>query len=55
MIAYSVIKAVISKRFSIGAMFFGVLLLWIGCFLTDTTFDFMGMLIGREHPPQGYT
>ena len=55
LIAFSVIRLLLSKRFSLGAMFFGVLLLWIGCFLTDTTYDFMGLLIGRKNPSQGYT
>jgi hypothetical protein len=55
LIAYAVVKVILSKRLSLGVLFFGVLLLWIGCFLTDTTYDFMGLLIGRKSPPQGYT
>ena len=54
LIAFGVIKIVFTKKLSIGSIFFGELLLWIGCFLTDTTFDFMGMIIGRKNPSKGY-
>lgn len=55
LIAYGVIKIVFTKKLSVGSIFFGVLLLWIGCFLTDSTFDFMGMILGRKSQPIGYT
>ncbi|MFX1356694.1 MAG: hypothetical protein ACFFA8_05355 [Promethearchaeota archaeon] len=54
LIAYAIIKVLISKKISIGAIFFGVLLLWIGCFLTDITYDFMGMILGGNKPSKGY-
>ncbi len=42
------------KRFSVKTILYGVLLLWIGAFLTGVSFDIFGILIGGSPPPQGY-
>ena len=42
------------KRFSVKTILYGVLLLWIGAFLTGASFDILGFVIGGNPPPQGY-
>ncbi len=42
------------KRFSVKTILYGVLLLWIGAFLTGVSFDILGLVIGGNPPPQGY-
>ncbi len=42
------------KRFSVKTIMYGVLLLWIGAFLTGVSFDILGIIIGGNPPPQGY-
>ncbi len=42
------------KRFSVKTILYGVLLLWIGAFLTGVSFDILGFMIGGNPPPQGY-
>lgn len=42
------------KRFSVKTILYGVLLLWIGAFLTGVSFDILGIVIGGNPPPQGY-
>jgi len=42
------------KKISIGGFITSILLLWIGAFLTGTSFMIMGFLIGGDRPPIGY-
>jgi peptidoglycan/LPS O-acetylase OafA/YrhL len=42
------------KKISIGGFTVSVLLLWIGAFLTGTSFTIWGFLMGGERPPIGY-
>jgi hypothetical protein len=51
---FGFISIFISKRIKIGALIFGALLLWIGCFLTYTPFTLFGITIGGSQPPTGY-
>ena len=48
------ILKVFGKRISIGGFTVSILLLWIGAFLTGTSFTIMGFLIGGNKPPIGY-
>ena len=48
------ILKVFGKRISIGGFTISILLLWIGAFLTGTSFTIMGFLIGGNRPPIGY-
>ena len=45
---------VLGKKISIGGFTISILLLWIGAFLTGTSFTIMGFLMGGERPPIGY-
>jgi len=42
------------KKLRIGGFITSVLLLWIGAFLTGTSFEIMNFLIGGGRPPIGY-
>jgi peptidoglycan/LPS O-acetylase OafA/YrhL len=42
------------KKISIGGFIVSILLLWIGAFLTGTSFTILGFLMGGERPPIGY-
>ncbi|MBA7619976.1 hypothetical protein ES703_27318 [subsurface metagenome] len=42
------------KKISIGGFTISVLLLWIGAFLTDTSFTIMSFLMGGDRPTIGY-
>ncbi len=42
------------KKISIGGFITSVLLLWIGAFLTGTSFILWGFLMGGDRPPIGY-
>jgi len=42
------------KRINIGGFITSILLLWIGAFLTGTSFTIMGFLMGVDRPPIGY-
>jgi len=42
------------RKISIGGFTISVLLLWIGAFLTGTSFTIMNFLMGGERPPIGY-
>ena len=42
------------KKFYLKSFIFGIVLLWIGAFMTDTQFSFFGYLFGANNPPQGY-
>ena len=48
------ILKVFGKRISIGGFTISILLLWIGAFLTGTSFTIWGFLMGGERPPIGY-
>ena len=52
-LAINILK-VFGKRISIGGFTISILLLWIGAFLTGTSFTIMGFLIGGNRPPIGY-
>lgn len=54
LIFFGILKLLLNKRISIGTLVFGVLLLWIGAFLTDTPFELFGFLLGGSKPPSGY-
>ena len=54
LVFYGILKLLFNKHLSIGYLVFGVLLLWIGAFLTDTPFELFGFLMGGNRPPQGY-
>jgi len=41
-------------QFRVKSLLFSGLLLWIGAFLTGVPFEFMGIIFGRDQPPQGY-
>lgn len=43
-----------SRKFYLKSFIFGIVLLWIGAFLTDTQFSLFGYLFGANSPPQGY-
>ena len=49
----SILK-VFAKKISIGGFITSVLLLWIGAFLTGTSFTIWGFLMGGDKPPIGY-
>jgi len=53
LLAINILK-VFGKKIDIKGFVASVLLLWIGCFLTGTSFEIMGFLIGGTQPPQGY-
>ena len=42
------------RRFYLKSFIFGIVLLWIGAFLTDTQFSLFGYLFGGNRPSQGY-
>ena len=50
----NILKVFANKKISIGGFITSVLLLWIGAFLTGTSFTIMGFLIGGDRPPIGY-
>lgn len=43
-----------SRKFYLKAFIFGIVLLWIGAFMTDTQFSLFGYLFGANAPAQGY-
>jgi hypothetical protein len=45
---------VFGGRISYKGMLLSGLLLWIGAFLTDAPFIFLGIAFGGDHPVQGY-
>ena len=45
---------VFGKKISIGGFTVSILLLWIGAFLTDTSFILWGFLMGGDRPTIGY-
>jgi hypothetical protein len=54
LVVYGFLSVFLSKRIKIDALIFGVILLWIGSFLTFTPFTFFGISIGDSLPPIGY-
>jgi hypothetical protein len=48
------ILKVFGKKISIGGFTVSILLLWIGAFLTGTSFMIWGFLMGGERSPIGY-
>ena len=48
------ILLVFLKKIRIGGFITSILLLWIGAFLTGTSFTIMGSLMGGDRPPIGY-
>jgi peptidoglycan/LPS O-acetylase OafA/YrhL len=53
-LAINILKVFANKKISIGGFTISILLLWIGAFLTGTSFTIMGYLIGGDRPPIGY-
>ena len=52
---FSILFSILSRRkFYLKSFIFGVVLLWIGAFLTDTQFSFFGYLFGGTNPDPGY-
>jgi hypothetical protein len=51
---FSILGTIYSKKIYLRIMAFGILLLWIGVFLTGQAFELLGFLIGGNQPPQGY-
>jgi len=45
---------VFGRRISYKGILLSGLLLWIGAFLTDAPFVFLGIAFGGDHPVQGY-
>jgi hypothetical protein len=54
LIAFGFLSIFIGKRIKVGAFLFGLILLWIGCFLTYTPFTLFGFNFGGSQPPIGY-
>ena len=54
LIAFGFLSIFIGKRIKVGTLLFGVILLWIGCFLTYTPFTLFGFNFGGSQPPIGY-
>lgn len=50
---FSILATISSRKIYFKSMAFGILLLWIGAFLTGQAFELLGFQIG-EQPPQGY-
>jgi len=48
------ILKVFGKKISISGFIVSILLIWIGAFLTGTSFTILGFLIGGDRPPIGY-
>ena len=42
------------RRLKVKSLLISALLMWIGAFLTGVPFEFLGLLIGPDPPPQGY-
>jgi len=53
LLASNILK-VFGKKIDIKGFLASVLLLWIGAFLTGTSFEIFGFLLGGNQPPQGY-
>ena len=54
LIAFGFLSIFTGKRIKVGTFLFGVILLWIGCFLTYTPFTLFGFIFGGSQPPIGY-
>jgi len=46
--------SLVSRKFYLKAFIFGIVLLWIGAFTTDTQFSLFGYLFGGHSPTPGY-
>jgi peptidoglycan/LPS O-acetylase OafA/YrhL len=53
-LAFNILRVLGNKKIHIGGFIVSILLLWIGAFLTGTSFTIMGFLIGGDRPPIGY-
>ncbi len=53
LLGFSILGTIYSKKIYLKSIAFGILLLWIGAFLTGQAFELLGFQIG-EQPPQGY-
>jgi len=51
---FTVIFSLFSKHIFFKSFILGIVLIWIGAFLTDTQFNIFGYLFGHNSPPQGY-
>lgn len=52
--ALSAIFSIASRKFYLKSFIFGIVLLWIGAFMTDAQFSLFGYVFGGNSPPQGY-
>jgi hypothetical protein len=50
----SVLFSIVSRKFYLKSFIFGIVLLWIGAFMTDTQFSLFGYIFGGNNPSQGY-
>ena len=54
LIIISVVLSLIQKRIYFKTFIIGIVLLWVGAFLTDTQFSAFGYLFGQNNPEQGF-
>ena len=54
LVAFGFLSIFLGKRIKVGTLLFGVILLWIGCFLTYTPFTLFRFNFGGSQPPIGY-
>ncbi len=52
--ALSLVISLVFRKIYLKSFIFGIILLWIGAFLTDSQFSFFGYLFGSNNPSQGY-
>jgi hypothetical protein len=50
----SVVFSIFSRKFYLKSFIFGIVLLWIGAFMTDTQFSLFGSIFGGNSPSKGY-
>ena len=55
LVILSILFSLLSRRkFYLKSFIFGIILLWVGAFLTDTQFTIFGYLFGGNNPDPGY-
>jgi len=54
MLGFNFITVIANRKIYPKSLAFGILLLWIGAFLTGQAFELFGFQIGGDQPPQGY-
>jgi hypothetical protein len=53
-IIFGIVGVFLKTRGWIRKFFLGILLLWIGFYMTGTSFNLFGFILGTPQPPQGY-